>query len=87
MVHDPSPGYLDAQVAVSQEAQGAKEQKVSSPYLTSIGRAFPFSSTSVPEVGERVRAYLEQHGWPEEFLLEHYAFLAPYVMARRSTFF
>lgn len=32
-----------------------------------------------PEVGERVRAYLEQHGWPEEYeaesLLEHYALI------------
>ena len=37
------------------------------------------SSTSVPEIGERLRAYLERHGWPEEYeaedLLEHYPIL------------
>ncbi|GER47761.1 glutamate--tRNA ligase [Striga asiatica] len=37
------------------------------------------SLPSVSEVEERVRTYLEQHGWPEEyeleFLLEHYALL------------
>lgn len=115
MVNDPSPGHLNAQVAIAPEAQRdasqgsdpilsspdrvnlvdsaeveawvadrpeitesfpmSEEQKVFSPF----SGAFFSSSTSVPEVGERVRAYLEQHGWPEEydaeFLLEHYALL------------
>lgn len=53
------------------------------PMSEELLRSYPLSlqseSTSVPEVGERVRAYLEQHGWPEEYeaesLLEHYAFI------------
>lgn len=54
-----------------------KVKKLSSPK----SRACPPSSTSLPEVevGERVRAYLEKEGWPEEyeveFLLEHYALI------------
>ena len=41
--------------------------------------ACPTSSTSLPGVVERLRAFLEKEGWPEEygveFLLEHYALL------------
>lgn len=42
-----------------------------------------------PEVGERVRAYLEQHGWPEEYeaesLLEHYALGSTFFPSASST--
>lgn len=54
-----------------------KVKKLSSP----VSPACPPSSTSLPEVGvgERLRAYLEKEGWPEEydveFLLEHYALI------------
>lgn len=48
------------------------------PLIAGNEQAEP-SLPSVSEVEERVRTYLEQHGWPEEyeleFLLEHYALL------------
>lgn len=54
-----------------------KVKKLSSPF----SRACPTFSTSLPEVevGERLRAYLEKEGWPEEYdvesLLEQYALI------------